>query len=315
MANDPSSPGQPAPEPDGASSRWRISPRCFRLSGRVRDLWRSHVWVRRAGYAVGVLAALYVLVWITVLRTLPSADKLLTYQPPLPTMVRGSDGEIAAELCARAAGAAALCRLSGRPDPRLLAAEDKTVLQPWRVDLTGLLGAAVDHAVKFGSGERARGGSTITQQVAKNILIGNEYSVTRKLKEMILARRIESVLNKQQILELYLNEIPLGRQSFGVQAAARADFDKDVGRPEAARGGVPGDPAQGARDLRPRPKFAEQAIGAAQLMCSTRWSKNGWATPAAGRRGQGAAARAGAAPRPTTTRPMRADSSRKRAAS
>jgi penicillin-binding protein 1A len=82
---------------------------------------------------------------------------------------------------------------------------------------------------KFGSGERARGGSTITQQVAKNILIGNEYSVSRKLKEMLLARRIESVLTKQQILELYLNEIPLGRQAFGVQAASRAYFGKDVG--------------------------------------------------------------------------------------
>ncbi|MGZ2903955.1 biosynthetic peptidoglycan transglycosylase, partial [Pseudomonas aeruginosa] len=75
------------------------------------------------------------------------------------------------------------------------------------VDFTGLAGAVIDYATKFGSGQRARGGSTITQQVAKNILIGNEYSVTRKLKEMILARRIESVLSKQQILELYLNEI------------------------------------------------------------------------------------------------------------
>jgi penicillin-binding protein 1A len=75
---------------------------------------------------------------------------------------------------------------------------------------------------------RAVGGSTITQQVAKNLLLGDEYSVTRKLKEMILAGRIEQVLTKQEILELYLNEIPLGRRSFGVQAAARAYFDKDV---------------------------------------------------------------------------------------
>ena len=88
---------------------------------------------------------------------------------------------------------------------------------------------------KFGSGKRAKGGSTITQQVAKNILIGNEYSIGRKLKEMILARRIESVLTKQQILELYLNEIPLGRQSFGVQAAAQAYFGKDVDQLDLAQ--------------------------------------------------------------------------------
>src|SRR5436853_169215 len=80
------------------------------------------------------------------------------------------------------------------------------------VDIGGLFSAVVDYASKMGTGRRAKGGSTITQQVAKNILIGNEYSVTRKLKEMILARRIEHVLSKPQILELYLNEIPLGRQ-------------------------------------------------------------------------------------------------------
>ena len=97
------------------------------------------------------------------------------------------------------------------------------------VDYTGLAGAVLDYVTKIGSDERAKGGSTITQQVAKNILIGNEYSIGRKLKEMILARRIEDVLDKQQILELYLNEIPLGRQSFGVQAASRAYFGKDVG--------------------------------------------------------------------------------------
>jgi penicillin-binding protein 1A len=75
---------------------------------------------------------------------------------------------------------------------------------------------------------RPAGGSTITQQVAKNLLLGDEYSVTRKIKEAFLARRIESVLTKQQILELYLNQIFLGRNAYGVQAASRAYFDKDV---------------------------------------------------------------------------------------
>ena len=78
------------------------------------------------------------------------------------------------------------------------------------------------------SDDRVAGGSTITQQVAKNVLLSNEYSVTRKLRELILAGRIEDVLTKQEILTIYLNEIPLGRRSFGVQAASRAYFDKDV---------------------------------------------------------------------------------------
>ena len=93
-----------------------------------------------------------------------------------------------------------------------------------------MLGAVWDYVTKAGTGERAVGGSTITQQVAKIFFVGNEYSVTRKIREAFLARRIESVLSKEQILELYLNQIFLGRNSYGVQAAARAYFNKDVGQ-------------------------------------------------------------------------------------
>src|SRR3546814_4171380 len=78
------------------------------------------------------------------------------------------------------------------------------------------------------SSGRPIGASTITQQVAKNLLLTNELSYRRKVREAILAMRIEDALTKEQILELYLNEIPLGRRSFGVQAASRAYFDKDV---------------------------------------------------------------------------------------
>ncbi|HEX2793760.1 MAG TPA: transglycosylase domain-containing protein, partial [Croceicoccus sp.] len=159
---------------------------------------------------------------------LPSADKLLTYQPPLPTMVRGIDGEIVNSYARERRVQLRYVDFPKQMQDAFLAAEDKTFWTHGGVDIGGLFGAVVDYASKIGSGQRAKGGSTITQQVAKNILVGDEYSITRKLKEMILARRIEGVLTKQQILELYLNEIPLGRQSFGVQAAARAYFDKDV---------------------------------------------------------------------------------------
>src|SRR3546814_6240981 len=79
------------------------------------------------------------------------------------------------------------------------------------------------------SNQRPRGSSTITQQVAKNLLLTNELSYTRKIREAILARRIEGAFTKPQILELYLNQIFLGRNAYGVQAASRAYFDKDVG--------------------------------------------------------------------------------------
>jgi penicillin-binding protein 1A len=185
-------------------------------------------WARRALILAALVLLAYVLVMGVAARGLPSAEKLLTYEPPLPTMVRAVDGEI---VDSYARERRVQLRFVDFPRPLInafLAAEDKTFWTHGGIDYTGLLGAVFDYATKLGSGERAKGGSTITQQVAKNILIGDEYSVTRKLKEMILARKIESVLTKEQILELYLNEIPLGRQSFGVQAAARAYFDKDV---------------------------------------------------------------------------------------
>ena len=209
--------------------RYRIRRDAGGFVASMRENWREKRWFRRAGYALAVLLVLWLLLWALVLRNLPSAEKLLTYQPPLSTMVRSIDGDI---VYSYARERRVQLRFSDFPKPMInafLSAEDKSFWTHGGVDYTGLAGAVFDYVTKIGSGERARGGSTITQQVAKNILIGNEYSVGRKLKEMIVARRIEQVLTKQQILELYLNEIPLGRQSFGVEAASQAYFGKDVG--------------------------------------------------------------------------------------
>lgn len=190
--------------------------------------WRESRRVRVLGYTLIAGLVAFLGFWIVLTKDLPDADRLLTYQPPLPTMVRNSDGDI---VYSYARERRVQLRFVDFPRPLInafLSAEDKTFWSHGGVDYTGLVGAVVDYVSKLGSGSRAKGGSTITQQVAKNILIGDEYSITRKLKEMIVARRIESVLTKEQILELYLNEIPLGRQSFGVQAASRAYFNKDV---------------------------------------------------------------------------------------
>ena len=230
MANDTppdDTPPQDPTEPGPVSFRLRRHG-----SGWIRRVWHGVAgrgWSRWLAVSVLVLALLYGALWVLVLRSLPSADKLLTYQPPLPTMVRGNDGEIVSSY---ARERRVELRFVDFPQPLIgafLSAEDKSFFLHHGVDITGLAGAAIDYATKLGTGARSRGGSTITQQVAKNLLIGNEYSFGRKFKEMLLALRIESLLTKQQILELYLNEIALGRQSFGVQAAARAYFDKDVG--------------------------------------------------------------------------------------
>ncbi|MCK9542567.1 MAG: transglycosylase domain-containing protein [Novosphingobium sp.] len=213
----------------GGDLHYRIRRDARGLLGWARGNWRERRWFRVLAWGALGLIVLYGLLWATVIRTLPSAEKLLHYQPPLPGMVRGGDGEI---VYSYARERRVQLRFADFPTPLInafLSAEDKTFWTHGGVDYTGLAGAAMDYVAKIGSGRRARGGSTITQQVAKNILIGDEYSITRKLKEMIVARKIEGTLSKEQILELYLNEIPLGRQSFGVQAAARAYFGKDVG--------------------------------------------------------------------------------------
>ena len=214
-------------EPDNL--RYRVRRDASGILTTFRENWRSNRKVRLAGYGLGGLLLIYLLVWTLVLSSLPSADKLLSYQPPLPSMVRGVDGQIVYSYARERRVQLRYVDFPKQLVNAFLAAEDKTFWTHGGVDYPGLAGAVIDYVGKIGSGQRARGGSTITQQVAKNILIGNEYSIGRKLKEMIVARRIEDVLDKPQILELYLNEIPLGRQSFGVQAASRAYFGKDVG--------------------------------------------------------------------------------------
>lgn len=190
--------------------------------------WRERRWFRWLTVTAGTGLVLLLGLWVYLIRDLPDAETLLEYETPLPTVVRGVDGEIVHSYARERR-----VQLQYRDFPTqlveaFLAAEDKTFFTHGGVDFFGTANAVIDYARKAGSDERAVGGSTITQQVAKNVLLTNEYSVTRKLKEMILAGRIEDVLTKPEILTLYLNEIPLGRRSFGVQAASRAYFDKDV---------------------------------------------------------------------------------------
>ncbi|MXO48601.1 penicillin-binding protein [Erythrobacter vulgaris] len=208
--------------------RQRLTGDPARFLAWMRDNWHHSRRLRVLTYLVGIGLILLVLAWASLARNLPEADSLLEYETPLPTVVRGVDGEIVHSYARERRVQLQYVDFPQQMIEAFLSAEDKTFFSHGGVDFTGTLNAVVDYATKFGSDERAVGGSTITQQVAKNLLLGDEYSVTRKLKEMILAQRIEQVLTKQEILELYLNEIPLGRRSFGVQAAARAYFDKDV---------------------------------------------------------------------------------------
>lgn len=204
------------------------------VGGFIRRSWGRR-WVK----ALAILAALggigIFLMWLIFARDLPSVDKLRAYEPPLPTNVRGVDGVPIYSYARERRVELSYAEYPPMLVRAFLAAEDKTFFEHHGVDYPGLAGAVYDYASKIGSGRRAKGGSTITQQVAKNLLIGNTYSPTRKVREAILAYRIEDALTKQQILELYLNQIALGRNAFGVAAASYAYFGKDLNELDLAQ--------------------------------------------------------------------------------
>nr|AHN97772.1 penicillin-binding protein [uncultured bacterium lac82] len=201
------------------------------VNARVRDRLEpvfKRRWVRRAAWALLFGYVAFVALWLFFANGLPTSEKLMSYEPPLPTNVRGYDGNPIGTYARERR-----VELSFDEYPPLIvnafiAAEDKTFFEHGGLDYPGLVGAVFDYTRKSVSGGRARGGSTITQQVAKALLQDDAYSITRKVREAILAFRLESTLSKQQILELYLNQIFLGRNAYGVQAAARAYFDRDV---------------------------------------------------------------------------------------
>ncbi|KFG89277.1 Penicillin-binding protein [Sphingobium herbicidovorans NBRC 16415] len=246
---------------------------------RLAPLW-SRRWFRWVAIALGGLFTAMLLFWLIFARGLPDAATLLEYEPPLPTIVRDINGQ---PVHSYARERRVQLQYSDYPPLLIrayLAAEDKTFFEHHGVDIPGFAGAVVDYATKIGSGQRAKGGSTITQQVAKNLLIGDEYSPTRKVKEMILAYRMEGVLTKQQILELYFNQIFLGRNAYGVQAAARAYFDKDVADLELHEMAYLAILPKGPANYRP-----ESPTGLARALDRRNWAlgemfKNGWITQA-----------------------------------
>ena len=208
-----------------------------RVHERVDPYWEKK-WVRRVTWVALAGFTFFAAIWLYFAAGLPSSEKLLAYEPPLPTNVRGYDGDPVQTFARERRVELSYDEFPPMLVQAFISAEDKTFFKHHGIDYTGLIGAVGDYAAKsVTGGGRARGGSTITQQVAKYLLKDSSYNVGRKVREAILAFRLESTLTKEQILELYLNSIFLGRNAYGVQASARAYFDKDVNEltlPEAA---------------------------------------------------------------------------------
>jgi len=156
---------------------------------------------------------------------LPKIDKLQDYKPNLASQIYSKDGVLLAEIGLEKREIVEMKNVPARVIDAFLAAEDDKFFTHKGVDYFGVLRAMI---ANFKAGKVVQGGSTITQQVAKSLLLSSERSVTRKLKDFILAQKIEEKLSKQEILYLYLNQVYLGGGYYGVKAAARGYFNKDL---------------------------------------------------------------------------------------
>jgi penicillin-binding protein 1A len=161
-------------------------------------------------------------------KDLPDYSQLQDYEPAVMTRVHAADGSLLAEYARERRLYTPIQAVPKLVTSAFVAAEDKNFYEHGGIDFTGIVRAATLYVQQYGSGRRPQGASTITQQVAKNFLLTNEVSFSRKIKEALLAMKIERTFSKEKILELYLNEIYLGMGAYGVAAASLLYFDKSV---------------------------------------------------------------------------------------
>ncbi|MDA8688310.1 transglycosylase domain-containing protein, partial [Candidatus Pelagibacter bacterium] len=159
---------------------------------------------------------------------LPDYKKLSNYQPPISSRVYSKDGKLIAEYAIEKRLFVPYESIPSKIVNSFLSAEDKNFFSHPGIDAKGILRAIIKNIKNFSQNRRLEGASTITQQVAKNFLLTNEVSMKRKIKEAILAFRIERAYTKERILELYLNQIYLGQGTYGIAAASLEYFDKSI---------------------------------------------------------------------------------------
>src|SRR5262250_2660615 len=176
---------------------------------------------------------------------LPSIEALTEYQPKIPLRVYTADGVLIGEFGEERRSLVGIEDVPELMKQAILAAEDERFYQHTGVDYLGVLRAAYSN---LAAGGRAQGASTITMQVARNFFLSREKTLTRKLYEALLAFKIESSLTKDQILELYINQIYLGQRAYGFGAASQIYFGKALGELNLAEmamlAGLPKAPSQ-----------------------------------------------------------------------
>jgi len=174
---------------------------------------------------LGIL--IFSILWIYS-NNIPDYKFLINYKPPVSSKVYSGEGKLVADFSKEKRIFVPYNSIPTNVINSFLSAEDKNFFSHPGVDAKGVLRAVVNNISNIITSKRLEGASTITQQVAKNFLLTNEVSLNRKIKEAILAFRIERALSKQRILELYLNQIYLGSGAYGVAAASLEYFDKSI---------------------------------------------------------------------------------------
>jgi len=191
--------------------------------------------IRLIGYFFGMACVLFLgiagaaAIYLSgMTKDLPDYEVLASYEPPVATRIHAGNGALMAEYARERRLFLPIQAIPDRVKAAFLSAEDKNFYNHPGVDPFGLARAVVNNIQNIGSGRRPEGASTITQQVAKNFLLSSDQTMDRKIKEAILSFRIEQAYSKDKILELYLNEIFFGLNSYGIAGAALTYFDKSV---------------------------------------------------------------------------------------
>jgi len=191
--------------------------------------WRVFKWAMLAGLFLGICFIIFAIIFfMRATKDMPSTEFVQNYAPPVMTRVHAGDGKLIMEYAEQHRIFVPIESIPDKVQHAFVAAEDQRFYSHNGFDGRGFARAMVANVGHKLKGRRLEGGSTITQQVAKNMLVGNDRTVTRKLREILTAQRIEKVLDKDHVLELYLNEIYLGDRSYGVAAAALNYFDRSL---------------------------------------------------------------------------------------
>lgn len=194
-----------------------------------RRLIKIFKWLFAIGTVVGLVAAVALFVFIVqATKDLPSLETLAEYKPPVMSRVHAGDGKLISEFRTEARVFVPIEAVPKKLQHAFVAAEDQRFYTHNGFDEKGFARAMVANVGHVIKGRRLEGGSTLTQQVAKNFLVGDERNITRKIREVVIAGRIEKALTKDKILELYLNDIYFGNGAYGVAAASLNYFGKPM---------------------------------------------------------------------------------------